>query len=205
MVSRSAWGVAGHEVAQALRVGAEQDGFGEEAVEQQVVEGCRLLVGGVVGGGPGRAVRVGDADLPGAGGAQRADGESVGEELVVGGRQGVEQELLAGGVDAEGVAEQGVLGGFVEGDPVADAVAEPGGDRAHVLGEPGRGVPFQPVQVGGEVPVVEGDDGADAGGAQFVDEPVVEAEAAGEAARGQDTEKRYAFTPRPATRAMSSR
>lgn len=42
----------------------------------------------------------------------------------MGDREGVEEQLPAGGVDAQGVAEQGVLGGLVEGDPLADPVAE---------------------------------------------------------------------------------
>lgn len=37
----------------------------------------------------------------------------------MGDREGVEEQLPAGGVDAQGVAEQGVLGGLVEGDPLA--------------------------------------------------------------------------------------
>ncbi len=51
-------------------------------------------------------MREGGADVVRARRAQGADGEAVGEELVVGGGQGVEEEGAAGGVLAERVAER---------------------------------------------------------------------------------------------------
>lgn len=101
-------------------------------------------------------MRVGDPDVARPGRAQGPYGETVGEELVVGHRQGVEQEPLAGGVRAERVPQQGVLGGLVEGDPLLDAVAEASGDDRGVLGEPLGGVPVHPVQLRRQVPVEEG-------------------------------------------------
>lgn len=86
-------------------------------------------------------MREGGADVVRARRAQGADGEAVGEELVVGGGQGVEEEGAAGGVLAERVAEEGDLGGFVDGDPHRDPVGEAFGDDARVLGEAVGGVP----------------------------------------------------------------
>lgn len=105
------------------------------------------------------------------------------QELVVGDRQRVEQELFARSVGAERVAEQGVFGGLVEGDPLLDAVAETGGDDTGVLGEALGRVAVQPaprlLQPQREVPVEEGGYGADARRDQGVHQPVVEVEAAG--------------------------
>lgn len=123
-------------------------------------------------------MRVGDADVRGAGRAQRLDGEAVSQQLVVGGRERVEQQLPAGRVGAEGVPQQGVFGRLVDGDPLRHAVTETPGHHGHVLGEPGRRVPLQPVEPDRQVPVEEGGDRADTGRAELVDEPVVEVEAA---------------------------
>lgn len=123
-------------------------------------------------------MRVGDADVRGPGRAQCLYGQAVAQELVVGDGQGVEHQLLARRVGAERVAEQGVLGGFVEGDPLVDAVAETVGHEGHVLGEPGGGVPLQPVQRFRQVPVEERRDRTDARRHEFVHETVVEVEAA---------------------------
>lgn len=65
----------------------------------------------------------------------------------MGDRQRVEQELFARSVGAERVAEQGVFGGLVEGDPLLDAVAETGGDDTGVLGEALGRVAVQPAPV----------------------------------------------------------
>ena len=122
-------------------------------------------------------MRVGDADVRRARGAQCPYGQAVGEQLVVGGRQGVEQQALARRVRAQGVAQQGVLGGLVQGDPLRHAVAETVRDQRHVLGEAFGRVALQPVQVRGQVPVEQRRDGTDARRAQVVDQPVVEVQA----------------------------
>jgi hypothetical protein len=103
----------------------------------------------------------------------------VGQQLVVGHRQRVEEELLAGRVRAQRVAQQGVFRRLVEGDPFADAVTEAGGHEGGVLGEPLGRVPVQPVEGHREIPVEEGRHGPYARRAQFVDQAVVEVEAAG--------------------------
>ncbi len=109
--------------------------------------------------------------------------QAVGEELVVGDREGVEHQGAAGGVDAEGVAVDHVHEGLVEGDPGGDAVAQAVGDEGGVLGEAVGGVAVQPAagvfEGLREVPVEEGGEGGDAGGEQGVDEAVVEGESGG--------------------------
>ncbi|CAK7284686.1 hypothetical protein SGPA1_30559 [Streptomyces misionensis JCM 4497] len=170
--------VPGHQLAEPVRVRAQQHRLREEAVEQRVVEARRRHVVRVGGGRPGGPVGVGDADVARARRAQRPHRETMGEELVVGDREGVEQQPPAGGVRAQGVAQQGVFGGLVERDPLGDPVAQPAGDRRHMVGEAGRRVPLQPVQAGGQVPVEEGRHRADARRAQLVHQPVVEVQAA---------------------------
>ncbi len=122
-------------------------------------------------------MRVGDADVRGTRGAQGPYGQAVGQQLVMRDRQRVEQQLPARCVHAQGVAQQGVLGGLVQGDPLGHPVTEALGDQRHVLGEAGRRVPLQPVQVRRQVPVEQGRHRADARRAQVVHQPVVEVQA----------------------------
>lgn len=191
----------GHQGGEAVvRVAAGEDGVREEPVGEGVVQLRPETVLVRVPRRPDRGVGEGRADIVGARGAQGPDGEAVGEELVVGGGQGVEEEGAAGGVLAQGVAEEGDLGGLVDGDPHRDPVREPFGDDARVLREAVGGVPVEPaarlLQRERGVPVVEGRGGGDAVGAQLVDEPVVEVEsvrvdgpaAAGDHARPADGE-----------------
>ncbi len=123
-------------------------------------------------------MRGGDADPAGAGGAQGLHPQAVGQQLVVGRGQGVEDEAPARRVLAEAVPEEGDLRRLVDRDPHRDAVGEPPRDHRGVLGEPLGGVPYQPAAplLQGErgVPVEEGGHRGDAAGAQLVDEPVVE-------------------------------
>ena len=171
--------VTGEQVGDAVRVLAKQQRVREQAVEEQVVEvGC-LHVLRTVRRRPGRPVRVGDPDVGDSGRAQGPYGQTVCKQLVVGHRQGVEQQLLPRRVRTQRVAQQGVLGRLVEGDPLRDAVAEAGGDDGRVLGEALRRRPVQPVEVDGQVPVEEGRYGTYARRTEFVDETVVEVQAAG--------------------------
>lgn len=62
--------IARHQLPDAVRVSAEQQRVREQAVEEEVVEVGGLHVLGPLGGRPGRAVRVGDADVRDAGRAQ---------------------------------------------------------------------------------------------------------------------------------------
>ena len=113
--------------------------------------------------------------------AQGLHAEAVGQELVVDGGEGVEDQAVARGVDAEGVAVEGDGDRFVERDPLGDAVAEALGRPPRVLGEAFRRGPVQPAaavfQRQRSVPVVQGGHGGDAGFQQLVDQPVVEVEA----------------------------
>ncbi len=114
---------------------------------------------------------------------EQGGGQAVGEELVVGRREGLEHQGPAGGVDAHRVAVDGVDEGLVEGDPGRDAVPQAVGDDRGILGEPVRGVPVQPaagvLQVLREVPVEEGGQRGDAHCQQVVHQPVVEGESGG--------------------------
>ena len=73
--------------------------------------------------------------------------------------------------------------GLVVGGPVLDAVAQPRGDRLCVLREGGGGIahgPSPPVLKRlREIPVIEGDEGSDAGFEQGIDKSVVEVEPRG--------------------------
>ncbi len=138
-------------------------------------------------------MRVGDPDGAGPARPQRLYGQAVPEQLVVGGRQRVEEQPLAGGVLAQPVAEQGEFGRLVDGDPHVHAVPEPLGDGVRVRGEAVRRVPYEPaaalLQRQRRVPVEERRHGPYARRAQFVDEPVVEVQAGlvdGAAAVGVD-------------------
>ena len=127
-------------------------------------------------------MQVGDAD--GAGDAlraQRLNRQAVGQELMVHRGQGVEEQVAAGRVDAQGVAVEGDGGGLVQRHPLRHAVTEPlAGGRA-VLGEPFRRRTVHPaaavLQGQRGVPVVERGHGGDAGVEQPVDQPVVEVQA----------------------------
>ena len=91
----------------------------EEQVEGLGHQTVRKAVAGWADGG----VHVGDADLPlHPGVPQGPDGQPMTEQLVMGGRQGVEQQLAPWRVDAQGIALEGDGNGFVHGDPVLHAV-----------------------------------------------------------------------------------
>lgn len=162
---------------------------GEQRVQPHlVVQGLGPADGGEVvrraGRGGEQPVRVErDADFPGAGRAQGADGKAVADQEVVGGGQRAAALLCAGGVGARGVADEGAAVWLVEGDPAGHPVAEPLRDQSGVVREALRRLahpPAAPVfQSLGEVPVVEGGGGGDPGGQQFVDQPVVEVQTGG--------------------------
>ena len=165
-----------------LRVAAAEQRVGEEPVVQRVVRPRRRPgLGVAVAEHPHRRVVVGDRHRAGGAGPQRGDREPVPEQLVVGDREGVEEQHPAGGVHSHAVAEAHVDERLVEGDPEPDPVAEAGGGQVGVLGEPGGGVAVQPAAGVFEglrqVPVVEGGHRVDAGGQQLVDQPVVEVQA----------------------------
>ncbi len=107
-------------------------------------------------------------------------GKPVADEQMVCGGERAAALTGARGVGARRVADEGAAEGLVERDPAVHPVTEPGGDHPGVLGEPLSRLaypPAAPVRQGlGEVPVVEGGGGGDAGGQQLVDEPVVEVE-----------------------------
>ena len=148
---------------EALRGSPDQQRVGEEPVVQGVV--------GLAGGAVLDAVERPPACScwrSRSGRSSRAQGghrQPVREQLMVGGRQGVEHQGLAGGVQAESVAVDGVDERFVERDPHRDAVAEALGHDVGVLGEPGGGVPVEPAAVVlqrlRQVPVEQRDHGGD--------------------------------------------
>ena len=61
--------------------------------------------------------------------------------------QGVEQQLLPGRMGAQRMAEERVLRGLVERDPLRHPVSQAGRDDGHVVGETGRRVALQPVEI----------------------------------------------------------
>ena len=163
---------------QVRRVAAEQHRLEEHAVPEGVEDLAHPDVGVVVAGRPDRRVVVGAADRRGAGAAQLDRGAAVGQQQVVGGREAVEEQRLAGGVGAHAVAEDRGDVGLVDRDPVLDAVGEPLAHDGGVLGEPVDGVAVEPAAVVLErlrqVPVVERDHRLLAVLEEGVDEAVVE-------------------------------
>ena len=106
---------------------------------------------------------------------------AVGEQEVVGDAQGLGGIVVAGGVVPLLVAEGGDAPGLVVGHPVADPVAQPPRDDRRVLHEGLGRVALGPaaavLQRLGQVPVVQGREGLDAGLQQAVHQGVVEIEA----------------------------
>ena len=122
-----------------------------------------------------------DAD-PGRGdrGADRLDRPAVGEQEVVGGRDGQPDLTAPRGVLPLGVADPGGAPGLVQGDPHRYLRPQRAGHQGRVVGEATRGVAHRPpagiLERLGEVPVVEGQDRRDAAPAQPIDQAVVEVE-----------------------------
>ena len=108
---------------------------------------------------------------------QGAGGESVGEQLVVGRRQGVEEELPARGQLADRVPLQRRGDRLVDRVPVLHPIAESVGDESRVVGEPVGGLAVEPSPVllerRGEIPVIEGGERRHAGVEQRIHDPVV--------------------------------
>ena len=162
-----------------LRVAAEQHRVGEDAVVHQV-EHLGVAAGReVVLGGHHRRVDVGDADAARhVLRAQRLHREAVAEQLVVHRRQRVEHEGRTRRVHPEGVAVEGDARGFVEGDPLVDAVTEGLRREQGVVGETRCCVARHPAALVLEgfwhVPVEQCRDRADARGQQLVEQAVVE-------------------------------
>ena len=92
-----------------------------------------------------------------------------------------EAELEAGGVFTVEMAEADEALGFVERDPVADAVGKPVNHDGRIVGEPVGTVGIEPAapheQVVGKVPVEQRNPWLDTGGEELIDQAVVETEA----------------------------
>ena len=112
------------------------------------------------------------------GSAQALHGKAVREQLMVRGRQRVEQHGAAGRVGTERVAPGGDRGRLGKGDPGVNAVAESLPDCVGVVGETAGGVAVQPAAAQGrwQVPVREGSRRTDAVGQQRIQQPIVERE-----------------------------
>ncbi len=180
-----------------VRVTAEEHGVGEEVL----VQGARHEGGGAVvvirGGGLDDAMGVHDADAGrGARAADRLDGESVGEQLVVHGGERVEPEAGSGRVRAGGVAAHRRERRRPERDPVGHAVRERLRGEVGEVAEAERGVAVEPaaaiLQLDGQVVVVQGGAGADPRGQQRVDQLVVERDAL-----AAEAPARLGLDPRP--------
>ena len=86
-----------------LRVAAQEDRIRIDPVQDQVEDVGQEPVRHRPGRGPDRGMQVGDAD--GAGDRlrpQRLHGEAVGQELMVDRGQGIEEQVVARGMDARG-------------------------------------------------------------------------------------------------------
>src|SRR5579875_1609217 len=97
------------------------------------------------------------------------------------------------------VAEEGATPGLVQGDPVADAIAQPARDDVHVGGEGlgcgARRPAPRVLERLREVPVIERDPGREAGGEERVDQALIEVEAG--SIRAAPARRQY---PRPGDR-----
>ena len=105
---------------------------------------------------------------------------------------------------------------FVEGNPMADAVRQPVHDHLNVVSEPFRAVRVQPASAKEQfiriVPMKKRHPRFDALLEQFINQPVIEAQALGSLidplpsgiTRGQETDSRYALTPISRIRLTSS-
>ena len=168
-----------------VRVRAAEERVEVEAVGLTIHPSGGLPIGFAVAPREGRVQVQGDAEpIAVRGGSHRAHPlhrEAVGEQEVVGGREGRAGVLQAGGVQAVAVAQPGGDPGLVQGDPVRDRVRERPVDDLGVLREPlGRlpARPAAPVLEGlGQVPVVEREHRLDAPLPEAVDEPPVEVQA----------------------------
>ncbi len=180
-----------------VRVTAEEHGVGEEVL----VQGARHEGGGAVvvirGGGLDDAMGGREADAGrGARAADRLDGESVGEQLVVHGWERVEPEAGSGRVRAGGVAAHRRERRRPERDPVGHAVRERLRGEVGEVAEAERGVAVEPaaaiLQLDGQGVVVQGGAGADPRGQQRVDQLVVERDAL-----AAEAPARLGLDPRP--------
>ncbi len=99
------------------------------------------------------------------------------EQLVVHGRQRLEEQLPARCELADRVALERRRDGLVDRVPVLDPVAECVGHESGVVGEPVGGLTIEPaaalLDARREVPVVERGERCDAGGEQLIDHAVV--------------------------------
>src|SRR5699024_5625541 len=161
------------------RVTTLEDRVGEDPVAHPVGTACRA---GVLGTGPVRTndrLVVGESDSGRMSGrAQRFHREPVAEEKMVGCGQCGRRVLVPGGVMAVVVAEEGRAPRLVDGHPVADSVTERIGDHLSVVTEAMSGVTVWPsagvLELLGQVPVVEGRPGLNAGFQEGVHEAAVE-------------------------------
>ena len=149
----------------------------------RVVEGCGRAVLVRVARGVDGGVVVRRADGRGAGGPECLRREAVPEQEVVRGGKRLETARLTGGVHADGVPEERDDDGLVDRHPHRHPVTETLADEGRVLTEAKGRLPGHPpslrLELRGEVPVVQRDEGSDPRLAERVHGPVVEVEPGG--------------------------
>src|SRR5699024_1521817 len=86
--------------------------------------------------------------------------------------------LASRGVHPGGVSEERRAPGFVHGAPQGDPIPEPAGHFPGVVSEMERGIPVRPapsiLQILGQIPVIEREDGVDSPFEETVDQTIVE-------------------------------
>ena len=154
----------------------------EPAVEIAIAVAGRVAINGAIRERDDGLEVQGDAHLgAGGGGANGLHTQTVGEEGVMGGGEGRGHLPSAGSMLAGLVAEHTHAPRLIDGDPVADAIAEGRGDDPGILGEgigrrarwPAPGL----LQCHGQIPVVEGGIGGNAARQEGVHQAAVEIEA----------------------------
>ena len=156
------------------RVVTPQDRLQEEPVVQPVDAAGRVEVRRPVAHATnGREVEdEGHLRIGGDRGSQRRHGEAVSEQEMV--RRGQRSRWFRspGSVVPVGVPEERGAPRFVQRAPVADPIPEARGNQPAVIGKAERGVAIDPtariLELLREIPVVESEHGADAGGEQLV-------------------------------------
>ena len=112
--------------------------------------------------------------------AENLNGPAVRQEQMVRGLIGLRIITDARGVHTRGVAQEGRHPWFVVGGPEFDAVGQALEYHPGILGETVHGLPVDPsalvLQFLGQIPVIQGRLGLDAGLEQLIHEPVVKIE-----------------------------